>query len=277
MDTVNKTETINVSITPDIRIQEHPKSKKYKKIYYIVFVLVFVFGFFVGSGTNYSDGGKVMNRYAENNGEYYPAHEDKYTGWYFLRFTFEGEGWQHNYFYDMGYSNDKTYWGEQEETYPENIVLFIILNALLATAPFIFEFVRKKECENTELNIKEDRIYGSSGLALIKKKIDIPFKSINNIAILETKADKLKSGKTIEVLYGDKKAKFSYIHNADDLKKYINECVSEFKNKKEETVQTTVIQNDSDADELKKFKDLLDSGAITQEEFDAKKKQILGL
>ena len=39
----------------------------------------------------------------------------------------------------------------------------------------------------------------------------------------------------------------------------------------------TVIQNDSMADELKKFKDLLDSGVITQEEFDAKKKQLLGL
>lgn len=33
----------------------------------------------------------------------------------------------------------------------------------------------------------------------------------------------------------------------------------------------------SAADELKKFKDLLDSGAITQEEFDAKKKQLLNL
>ena len=33
----------------------------------------------------------------------------------------------------------------------------------------------------------------------------------------------------------------------------------------------------STADELKKFKDLLDSGAITQEEFDAKKKELLGL
>ena len=33
----------------------------------------------------------------------------------------------------------------------------------------------------------------------------------------------------------------------------------------------------SSADELKKFKELLDMGAITQEEFDAKKKQLLGL
>jgi len=31
------------------------------------------------------------------------------------------------------------------------------------------------------------------------------------------------------------------------------------------------------AEELKKYKVLLDSGIITQEEFDAKKKQLLGL
>ena len=33
----------------------------------------------------------------------------------------------------------------------------------------------------------------------------------------------------------------------------------------------------SSADEIRKFKELLDSGIITQEEFDAKKKQLLGL
>ena len=33
----------------------------------------------------------------------------------------------------------------------------------------------------------------------------------------------------------------------------------------------------SSADELKKFKELLDMGVITQEEFDAKKKQLLNL
>lgn len=39
---------------------------------------------------------------------------------------------------------------------------------------------------------------------------------------------------------------------------------------------TNVTQN-SDADELRKFKELLDDGIISQEEFDAKKRQILGL
>lgn len=42
--------------------------------------------------------------------------------------------------------------------------------------------------------------------------------------------------------------------------------------------RNTNLQNAfSSADELKKFKELLDSGVITQEEFDAKKKQLLGL
>lgn len=40
---------------------------------------------------------------------------------------------------------------------------------------------------------------------------------------------------------------------------------------------TTVASQLSAADELKKFKELLDMGVITQEEFDAKKKQLLGL
>lgn len=41
--------------------------------------------------------------------------------------------------------------------------------------------------------------------------------------------------------------------------------------------QQTTAQQFSPADELKKYKDLLDSGAITQEEYDAKKKELLGL
>lgn len=39
----------------------------------------------------------------------------------------------------------------------------------------------------------------------------------------------------------------------------------------------TIVKEVSAADELKKFKELLDMGIITQEEFDAKKKQLLGL
>ena len=40
---------------------------------------------------------------------------------------------------------------------------------------------------------------------------------------------------------------------------------------------TTVVKQLSPADELKKFKELLDAGILTQEEFDAKKKELLGI
>lgn len=56
--------------------------------------------------------------------------------------------------------------------------------------------------------------------------------------------------------------------------KYVKERIREAKQAPAPQVVET---QTSDADELLKFKQLLDAGVITQEEFDAKKKQILGL
>ena len=61
------------------------------------------------------------------------------------------------------------------------------------------------------------------------------------------------------------------IQNADALKSAIMDGVARSANITTNTVEET------DMDTLKKYKDLLDSGIITQEEFDAKKKQVLGL
>lgn len=56
----------------------------------------------------------------------------------------------------------------------------------------------------------------------------------------------------------------------------IRKVFDEYKAKDSDTdVQT--VQQVSAADALKKFRDLLDRGVITQEEFDAKKKQLPGL
>jgi hypothetical protein len=59
------------------------------------------------------------------------------------------------------------------------------------------------------------------------------------------------------------------------------EIIVEFIRNKIEEIKNApaggVIQQVSAAEELKKFKELLDMGVISQEEFDAKKKQLLGL
>lgn len=63
-----------------------------------------------------------------------------------------------------------------------------------------------------------------------------------------------------------------YNNLARKMKEYIEDYILNNSAK-----NTTVIQQTSAADELKKFKELLDIGIITQEEFEAKKKQLLGL
>ena len=63
----------------------------------------------------------------------------------------------------------------------------------------------------------------------------------------------------------------------DEILKKIKEFVEEAKEKASTNQGQTIIQQASSADELKKFKELLDMGIITQEEFDAKKKELLGL
>lgn len=57
-----------------------------------------------------------------------------------------------------------------------------------------------------------------------------------------------------------------------EVAEYVKKRVEEYKRQKAAPASAP-----SAADEIKKFKELLDMGVITQEEFDAKKKQLLGL
>jgi len=59
---------------------------------------------------------------------------------------------------------------------------------------------------------------------------------------------------------------------AEIIVAYIRQQIEQIKN----APAGGVVQQLSPAEELKKFKDLLDLGVITQEEFDTKKKQLLG-
>ena len=57
------------------------------------------------------------------------------------------------------------------------------------------------------------------------------------------------------------------------IKDFIEQKIRAYKQSR----NAPAVQQISPADEIKKFKELLDAGIITQEEFDAKKKQLLGL
>lgn len=62
---------------------------------------------------------------------------------------------------------------------------------------------------------------------------------------------------------------------AAEIKRYIDKMLANVRNKNNSS--NTIIQSSSNADELKKYKDLLDAGIITKDEFETKKKELLAL
>ena len=67
---------------------------------------------------------------------------------------------------------------------------------------------------------------------------------------------------------------FWFVENREEICAFLQERMS--KNNGDSVSQTTVMPL-SDADELKKYKALLDEGIITQEEFNEKKKKIMNI
>ena len=64
---------------------------------------------------------------------------------------------------------------------------------------------------------------------------------------------------------------------SDDKKEQLRRAFAEGQYSRKATSTNSPSSIVGGADEIKKYKELLDSGIITQEEFDAKKKQLLGL
>ena len=85
---------------------------------------------------------------------------------------------------------------------------------------------------------------------------------------------------TVTVATASGMTKFALLGNYVEIGKVLSQKINERQQNTETTQKTVVVPTaapTSTADELKKFKDLLDAGIITQEEFDEKKKQLLGL
>ena len=68
---------------------------------------------------------------------------------------------------------------------------------------------------------------------------------------------------------------FYLMKNSEEIHRTISDLVANRQDKPKEVVQQVI--NQTSAKELKEYKELLDNGIISQDEFDAKKKQLLGL
>ena len=105
------------------------------------------------------------------------------------------------------------------------------------------------------------------GVTKWSRRVDLPLNQISAVSTswLKGIAVGTSSGRII----------FKAIENYIDVHK---EIINLLATKQDSTeFHTLKVENGNNIEDLKKLKDLLDSGIITQEEFDAKKKQLLGV
>jgi hypothetical protein len=143
----------------------------------------------------------------------------------------------------------------------EGVIILAIVTFFVILGTVYYMYVSK-----TELIITDRRVYGKTAFG---KRVDLPLDSISAVGTSMFKG--------IMVATSSGKIKFLCIKNRNDIHKELSALLI---NRQEKSAKETIITRDvspSNADELKKFKELLEQGVITQEEFETKKKQILGL
>ncbi len=139
--------------------------------------------------------------------------------------------------------------------------IFVVLGIGL----IIFAIVLFLYMAGCELHVTDKRVYGKGAFG---KRVDIPIDSVSSVG-------KISWLKGVIVSSSSGSIRFMYLANADEIHTVLSDLIISRQGKNTNTIVKEVQQ--SNADELKKFKDLLDNGVITQEEFDAKKKELLGL
>lgn len=144
----------------------------------------------------------------------------------------------------------------------------LILIPLVLIFP-ILAYIIYRRWSRIKMVVTDKRVYGITSTG---KRVDLPLDSISAVG-----TSSLLSGVSVSTASGV--IKFSVLKNRDEVYSEISQLLVKRQNNPVVTAQSGAAHTtfQSGADELMKYKSLLDNGVITQEEFDAKKKQLLEL
>lgn len=147
------------------------------------------------------------------------------------------------------------------------IIIFAVLTAVL----FLVFVLARFFLRNYDMTVTNKRVYGKIKMG---NQVDLPLDSISAIS-------KISFMYGISVTSSSGQIKFYGIKNWDEMYSAINKLLIERQNNRNSLSSSAPISAPAKAigssEDLVKLKELLDMGIITQEEFDAKKKQLLDL
>lgn len=143
----------------------------------------------------------------------------------------------------------------------ESIPLQLVIDVVL----FLLYLLFMRIYFSCDIVVTDKRVYGR---ATFGKRVDLPLDSISAVGTSALWG--------IDVGTSSGRIHFKLIKNYEEIHSELSKLLMERQHsEKQNNIQSNITT--SNADELKKYKELLDGGVITQEEFDAKKKQLLGL
>lgn len=147
-----------------------------------------------------------------------------------------------------------------------DLMLYLFLTALGFVLFFVIGKIVYYALSKVQIVVTDKRVYGKVAFG---KQVDLPLDSISAVGT------NMFNG--ISVATSSGKIKFASIDNRDEVHKVISRLLIERQSENKEGKSMVSQSAQNNVDELKKYKELLDSGIITQDEFDTKKRQLLGL
>lgn len=146
------------------------------------------------------------------------------------------------------------------------LVIPLIASACICVVICALGIFLYKSISKTSLTVTDKRVYGKAAFG---SRVDLPIDSISAVGMSAFKGISVSSPSGI--------VSFICIKNNEEVHKAISALLLNRQKASPASEAVTSVVPQSNADELKKYKELLDGGVITQEEFDKKKKQLLGL
>ncbi len=155
-------------------------------------------------------------------------------------------------------------------------ISYIILIAALGIYSAFIHILLAKRCF---LSMNRTQIEGQLKTTFGKKKLQMPIDHVDSVVTSCGFKDKLRGGETLVISSNSGIIKFHYVRNADEFAAAAMKRIDEVK-KSVPVSQTAPLPEQNTAggnamEKLNSLKQMLDSGLITQEEFEQKKQDIL--
>ncbi|MBQ6634649.1 MAG: SHOCT domain-containing protein [Ruminococcus sp.] len=162
------------------------------------------------------------------------------------------------------------------DTYEDNIIFLLVLLVLLFSLPLILTRIVKIVAARCFITLQPNGIKGLRKKIISQMLIDLPIEKIDSILISKSILDFLRGGKTIVIRSNSGVIRFPWVQNAEEFMQATLAEIEKYKKNVAQQTPTQVKEKDNSATEkMRELKKMLDEGFITQEEFDAKRKEFL--